>query len=289
MADQKEIERMAFGTVLLCLSMSVAAADSLRFSPVSRSVVEARLGEYGGSNGEREATLKRLFVEAGCGEHLSEQPVRGSKAPNLICAYPGTSGKVIIVGAHFDYVPAGDGVVDNWSGASLLPSLYQAIKVEPRQHTYLFIAFTDEELGMVGSRFYAKQMTREQVAATDAMVNMDTLGLAPTKVWVSHADKQLTRAIGHIGSVLNAPVAGVNVDGVGSTDSESFARRKIPSITVHSLTQETYAAGILHSKKDKLSVMQLDSYYETYNLLATYLVFLDHYFDEPSEASSDTK
>lgn len=58
---------------------------------------------------------------------------------------------------------------------------------------------------------------------------------------------------------------------------------------MHSLTEETWKAGILHSKKDKLSVMQLDSYYETYKLLATYLVFLDHYFDEPSGVSSGTK
>jgi len=275
--------------VLLCLSIGGVAADSLRLSPVSRGIVETRLGQYSGSNAEREATLKRMFVEAGCGEHLSEQPVRGSKAPNLICVHPGTSGKVIIVGAHFDYVPAGDGVVDNWSGASLLPSLYQAINVEPRQHTYIFIAFTDEELGLVGSGFYAKRMTREEVAATDAMVNMDSLGLAPTKIWVSHADTQLTRALGYIGSVLNAPVAGVNIEQVGSTDSESFARRKIPSITVHSVTQETWTAGILHSRKDTLSAIQLDKYYETYNLLATYLVFLDRFFDQLSGASSGTK
>jgi hypothetical protein len=29
----------------------------------------------------------------------------------------GSSEKVIIVGAHFDRVAQGDGVVDNWSGA----------------------------------------------------------------------------------------------------------------------------------------------------------------------------
>ena len=86
-----------------------------------------------------------MFSEAGCDEqHLSEQPVKGSKQPNVICLLPGTSDKVIIVGAHFDYVSAGNGVVDNWSGASLLPSLYEAIKIEPRKHSYIFIGFTDE-------------------------------------------------------------------------------------------------------------------------------------------------
>lgn len=266
------------GAVLLSLSISSAAADTLRLSPVSRVVVEARLGQYRGSNSEREATLKRMFVEAGCGEHLSEQPVRRSRAPNLICVRPG---RVIIVGAHFDRVSVGDGVADNWSGAALLPSLYQAISTEPRQHTYIFIAFTDEEWGLVGSRFYARQMTSEQVAATDAMVNMDTLGLAPTKVWVSRSDKRLTVALMDVAESLKSPLGGVNFEYVGTTDSESFARRKIPSIAVHSLTQENWDEGILHSSKDKLSAIHLDEYYETYHLLAVYLVFLDGYFRAP--------
>ena len=82
---------------------------------------------------------------------------------------------MIIVGAHFDKVPEGDGVVDNWSGASLLPSLFQSLKDEPHNHTFVFIGFTDEEKGLLGSSFYAGHMSKEEVAATDAMVNMDTL------------------------------------------------------------------------------------------------------------------
>src|SRR5450432_3522563 len=121
----------------------------------------------------------------------------------------------------------GDGVVDNWSGASLLPSLYEAVKVEPRKHTYIFIGFTDEEKGEIGSHFYARQTTREQVAATDAMVNMDTLGLAPTELRASHSDKNLISSLVRIARLLNAPVTAANVGGIGSTDSEQFAARKI--------------------------------------------------------------
>jgi Iap family predicted aminopeptidase len=219
-----------------------------------------------------------MFAEAGCDDqHLSEQPVKGSNLPNVICLLPGSSDKVIIVGAHFDRVSEGDGVVDNWSGASLLPSLYQAVKTVPRKHTYIFIGFTDEEQGEVGSGFYARQMTKEQVAATDAMVNMDTLGLAATEIWASHSDKQLNRAIAFVAKQLNVPVTGVNVEQVGSTDSEQFAARKIPSITIHSLNQETWNARILHTSKDKLSAMRLDLYYETYRLVAGYIAFLDQF------------
>src|SRR5258708_2613807 len=249
---------------VLLLAGINAPAESFRYNPVSRQVVEARLGKYAGSNKQREITLKQMFAEAGCDEqHLSEQPVKGAKQPNVICLLPGTSDKVIIVGAHFDYVSAGNGVVDNWSGASLLPSLYEAIKIEPRKHSYIFIGFTDEELGEVGSAFYVHQMTKEQVAATDTMVNMDTLGLAPTEVWASHSDPRLNNAIASIAKSLKVPVTGVDVEQVGSTDSEQFAQRKIPSITIHSLNQESWDAHILHTSKDKRSAMKLDNYYET--------------------------
>jgi hypothetical protein len=260
-----------------------AAADAVRYNPVSRDLIETRLGKYKGNDQQRETTLKQLFAEAGCdGQHLSEQPVKGAKLPNVVCLLPGSSNKVIIVGAHFDHVSDGDGVVDNWSGASLLPSLYQAIKMEPRSHTYIFIGFTDEEKGEVGSHFYARNMTKEQVSATDAMVNMDTLGLAPTEVWASHSDKQLTGELIYIAQKLNVPVTGVNVEQVGSTDSVQFSDRKIPSITIHSLTQATWDANILHSSKDKLSAMNLDNYYQTYRLLAAYIAFLDHVAGVPA-------
>src|ERR1700680_4655200 len=252
-----------------------ATAQTVRFNPVSREEVETRLGKYTGNDKQREATLMKMFAEAGCNDqNISEQPVKGSKLPNVICSLPGNSDKVIIVGAHFDHVTAGDGVVDNWSGASLLPSLYEAVKSEPRKHTYIFIGFTDEEVGEVGSRFYVRQMTKEQVFATEAMVNMDTLGLAPTEIWSSHSDKRLNGALGYIARQLNVPISGGNVEQVGSTDSEQFAARNIPSITIHSLTQETWNAHIIHSSKDRLSVIRLGDYYQTYRLLAAYVAFL---------------
>ena len=263
-------------SAVLVLLGCAAATENTVYHPVSREVVEARLGKYRGKDEQREATLKEMFTEAGCGgEHLSEQHVKGAKLPNVVCVLPGSSDKKIIVGAHFDHVADGDGVVDNWSGASLLPSLYEAVKAAPRKHTYIFVGFTDEEKGEVGSHYYAQEMSKEEVATTDAMVNMDTLGLTTTEVWLSHSDKRLTGALVYVAKQLNAPVSGVNVEQVGSTDSEQFARRKIPSITIHSLTQQTWNARILHSAKDKISAIRMDDYYQTYLVVAAYIAFLD--------------
>ena len=174
-----------FGPHLLHSWFGTAAQD-VPYKPVSREVIEARLGKYSGDDKQRGETLKRMFAEAGCDDqHLSEQPVKGSKLPNVICILPGSSDKIIIVGAHFDHVSEGDGVVDNWSGASVLPSLYESVRIVPRKHTYIFIGFTDEEQGELGSRFYVRHMSKDQVAGSDAMVNLDTLGLGPAEMWVT--------------------------------------------------------------------------------------------------------
>jgi len=259
--------------VLLGQSWNGTAAQSVGYSPVPRGIVESRVVKYAGDNRQREATLKQLFADAGCDDqHLSEQLVKGSKLPNVICVLPGASDRAIIVGAHFDRVSEGDGVVDNWSGASLLPSLYEATKTNTRKHTYIFIGFTDEEKGEVGSHFYARQMTKEQVAATDAMVNMDTLGLGPTEVWAGHSDKNLTNILGYVARQLKLPVTAISVEHAGA-DSEQFEARRIPSITIHSVTQATI--DILHTSKDKMSAMRLDDYYDTYRLLAAYVARLD--------------
>ena len=257
----------------LCASLGIAAEAQLRFEVVNRQIVESRLRDYATDNGIRETKLKKMFSDAGCAKEISEQVVKHLRQPNLICVLPGQTDFTVIVGAHFDHVDAGDGVVDNWTGASLLPSLFQGLRTAPHRHTYVFVAFAGEEKGLLGSETYVHNMTEEQVAHTEAMINMDSLGLAPSEVWLTHADKQLALILFAVAKAMNAPLSAVNVDNVGSTDSESFAKRKIPRMTVHSVTQQTLR--ILHSSRDKLDAINLADYYQSYRLLAAYLAYLD--------------
>lgn len=215
-----------------------------------------------------------MFGEVGClGEDLTRQTVKGTKLPNVICRLPGDSDATIIVGAHFDHTSLGEGVADNWSGAALLPSLYQSLKNSPREHTLLFIGFTDEEKGLRGSRFYVDQLKSSQAGKIQAMVNLDTLGLSPIKLWRSHSDPALIKALDRIANRLNVKLGTVNVENLGTSDSESFARRNIPRITLHSVTRENFQ--ILHSRRDRMSALHLDDYYDAYRLIVAYLAFLD--------------
>jgi Zn-dependent M28 family amino/carboxypeptidase len=266
--------RLAALAVIAALGAPGAGAVTLVYKLLDRSVIERRVGISPRKNADRLEALEGMFQEAGCAAvNVARQPVKHARQPNLVCTLPGATDSVLIVGAHFDKVNQGDGVIDNWSGASLLPSLYQSIAGAPRRHTIVFVAFTDEEAGLVGSKFYAGKLSAADIGKTHGMVNLDSLGLSPSKLWASHADPAMANALAAIAQTLKAPLAGVNPEKVGSSDSESFRSRKVPSLTVHSVTQETL--GVLHSTRDNINALHLDEYYETYRLLAAYLAYLD--------------
>jgi Zn-dependent M28 family amino/carboxypeptidase len=184
----------------------------------------------------------------------------------------GTTDSMIVVGAHFDLVEKGQGVVDNWSGVSLLPSFYQGLRDSDRKHTFVLVAFAGEELGLLGSKSFLKQLG-DRKSQVKAMINLDTLGLGQTKVWLSHADRELADWLAFIATEMSIPLGAVNVENVGTTDSEPFREKKIRAMTVHSVTQGTF--HILHSPEDKIEAIHLDEYYQTYKLMIAYLAAID--------------
>ncbi len=115
-------------------------AQEISFGTVEEAVVEQRFNRLELRNEQRAAVLRQIFAEAGCTtERWSEQKFDSAKRPNLICTLPGTTDRRVVVSAHYDKVSAGEGAIDNWSGASLLPSLFQALSTVPRSHTFVFL------------------------------------------------------------------------------------------------------------------------------------------------------
>jgi Zn-dependent M28 family amino/carboxypeptidase len=262
----------------LLFGASCTAAEELRFPTLNRELVESRVKRVSYGNEQRSQVLQRLFEESGCrGAQIQIQVVKQSKLGNVICTITGSTDSVIIVGAHFDHVELGQGAVDNWSGAALLSSLFQTVALEQRKHTFIFVGFTDEEKGLVGSRFYAGNMSSQQRQKVKAMVNLECLGLSNTGLWLSQADARLAVMLKYVADALGLPLTATNVEQVGSSDSVSFSKKKIPSLTVHSVTQETFK--VLHSPQDKLAAINMLYYYDTYRLLAAYLVYLDSKLD----------
>ena len=253
------------------LFLASPAAAQLQYQLISRDIVLQRLQDAPVKNSDRVLELEKMFREVGC--QPTEQQVKGLHEPNVLCFLPGTTKSMIVVGGHLDHAEEGTGVIDDWSGASMLPSLYQSLASHPRTHTFLFIGFAGEEKGMVGSEFYAKHLAPDERKQIAAMVNLECLGIGKTEVWTSHSEPILIRMLVAIAQSMSVPLTGVNVERVGTSDSESFAHVGIPRITIHAVTQDTLP--LLHSKKDNFSAINADQYYDSYRLIAPYLVLLD--------------
>ncbi len=100
--------------------------------------------------------------------------------------------EVIVIGAHFDHVGVGkfgsrergrsklkdkihNGADDNASGTAGLMELAEAFAKSPPKRSILFIAFSAEELGLLGSYHYCKN-PQIPLDRTVAMFNFDMIG-----------------------------------------------------------------------------------------------------------------
>lgn len=252
---------------LILLLLAACLAQKLRFSPVEKSIVLDRATNIPSEGQERLARLKQLFMESGC-LTVTEQSVPSSEMPNLICRYVGESDETVVVGANYAQVSP-----DNWAGASLLPSLYQSLASRKRRHTFVFVAFADQKRTSTGAQFFAGHMTNVEVKHTEAMIDLDSLGLSPTKFWAAHSDKDLVKALVVVMYALKLPASQVDIAKAGEADSEPFASRNIPRITLHSLTRE--AVILVHNQQDVGQKFRPNNYYDSYHLISGYLAYLD--------------
>ena len=245
-------------------------AEKLEVSLVPQTLVQTRLESGVVRPSERQSTIRDLFLKAGCAP--DEQRV-DKKTANVVCTLPGQTPETIVVGGHFDFIDSGKGIVDDWSGTSLLPSLYEALKTQPRKHTYVFVAFAAEERGLVGSSRFVKNMAPDQRSQTQAFVNLECLGLSPVKVWTHRSAPILLNRLNEVATAIGVTLQGIDVDAVGDDDTHPFLSAHIPVISIHSLTQETLP--VLHNARDKLEAINFNDYYTAYKLCAYYLAYLD--------------
>jgi hypothetical protein len=219
------------------------------------------------SDAERATRIKDLFTRAGCGKLVHDQHVEGEDLPNVICQLHGQDSGTVIVGAHYDRSTV-ERPIDDWSAAALLPALYQSLHSRSRHHTYVFVAFADHGEELIGSTFFAAHLSSSGAANAEAMVNLDALGLSPTKVSPTGSDKELVHDLLTMVYSLKLPASQIDLKAGSITDAEPFAARRIPCITIHSLTQPNIA-------ERATTRFRPESYYDSYRLISGYLAYLD--------------
>lgn len=90
---------------------------------------------------------------------------------------------LVIVGAHYDAVTAGQGADDNASGVGVMLEVAQRLRHFKIRYDVVFVAFGAEEVGLRGSTHFASRLAPRDVKRAVAMINFDSL-IAGDKLYV---------------------------------------------------------------------------------------------------------
>ena len=160
----------------------------------------------------------------------------------------------IIIGAHYDHLGFGsegslfrgdqpeihNGADDNASGVAVMMNLASRLKDKNTNNNYLFIAFSGEEMGLLGSNYFVKNPTID-TKKVNYMINMDMVGrlkedktLAVYGVGTSPKFKQTLFANNTDFKLIEKE------SGVGPSDHTSFYLADIPVLHFFTGQHEDY-------------------------------------------------
>lgn len=244
--------------------VKVLAADSLG-------------GRFTGSAGARTAAayLARRFREVGARpagtDYLQPFAVSGNapavkalrlpfplEGVNVAAFLPGRDralrDEVVLVGAHYDHLGLGgfssamdttyavhNGADDNASGAAALIRIAEVLKRAGTRRSVLLVAFSGEELGLLGSQAYVRQPLRP-LAQTVAMVNLDMVGRLRNErliVYGAATAKEFPALLDSLNATAKFDLR-ASGDGYGPSDHSSFYAQKLPVLHFFTDLHEDY-------------------------------------------------
>ena len=231
------------GAAALIIYNSSAIKDELKFEPKSKTATAKIPVLYI----SKEVKTKYLKDETTAADIKLEVAISDKKRTghNVIGYIDNGAANTIILGAHYDHLGYGEdhnslytgatpqihnGADDNASGTAALIELSKLIKKSKlKNNNYVFIAFSGEELGLFGSKYFTEHPTIDFTKA-NYMINMDMLGR------LNDSTHGLT-----IGGYGTSPAWGeelsntdqylkINFDssGTGPSDHTSFYRKDMP-------------------------------------------------------------
>ncbi|RLD28433.1 MAG: peptidase M28 [Bacteroidetes bacterium] len=199
-----------------------------------------------------------------------------AKGRNVIGYYDNNAETTIVIGAHYDHLGLGgegslfregdsihNGADDNASGVAMILHIASRLD-EINDHNYLFIAFSGEELGLLGSNYYLKNATIP-IESIAYMINLDMVGrlneentIAVHGVGTSPIFKQILFANNDQGLIIKE-----HESGIGPSDFTSFYLADIPVLSFFTGQHEDY-----HKPGDDAEKLN----YEGMELIANYIL-----------------
>jgi hypothetical protein len=191
--------------------------------------------------GYRQPFVARSAAAAHAGQR-SEFPTQ-----NVVALLPGTDpalrGQYVVVGAHYDHLgrstqgsldpdSAGrihNGADDNASGTAAVLELARLFAARPAKRSVVFVAFSGEELGLLGSQHFVDH-SPVPLDSVQAMMNFDMVGrLRDDKLFVYGVAtaRELPALVDSANQRAGLRVTAIG-DGFGPSDHSSFYARDVP-------------------------------------------------------------
>lgn len=252
-----------------CPARSIAVAPAgqtsdLVFTTVRYLSDDALEGRGSGTAGERcagdfiAAEMARLGLRPGgdAGTFFQSVPLASAINPHaaggtgrnvigiLEGSDPSLRNEIIVVGAHYDHLgreatfslsPDSVGAIhngadDNASGVAAMLATAEALTREGRPgRPVAFVAFTGEELGLLGSGVFARSAIVQGIAIK-AMLNMDMVGrlaAGPLLVYGTGTATEWPELVRAAAAAESIRVSTIS-DGFGPSDHTSFYARDVP-------------------------------------------------------------
>ena len=193
---------------------------------------------------------------------------------NVIGFINNNADQTIVIGAHYDHLGYGgdgslhtgdkgihNGADDNASGVAVMLNLADKLRNTNTGNNYLFMAFSGEEMGLLGSNYFVKNPTIDS-KKINYMINMDMVGrlkkdstLAVYGVGTSPIFKQVLNASNNSFKLIE------NESGTGPSDHTSFYLADIPVLHLFTGQHEDYHKPGDDSEKLNYNGMDLISNY----------------------------
>lgn len=176
---------------------------------------------------------------------------------NVIGYIDNGAANTVILGAHYDHLGYGEdgnsmirkfdqplihnGADDNASGTAALIELARKLKSsKAKKNNYLFIAFSGEELGLFGSKYFTENPTID-LKSVNYMINMDMVGrlndsskvitvggYGTSPMWSTEIRKDYFDSPNTIKKTASSLNIKIDSSGTGPSDHTSFYRKDIP-------------------------------------------------------------
>lgn len=190
---------------------------------------------------------------------------------NVIGFLNNNAENTIVIGAHYDHLGFGgegslyrdsikavhNGADDNASGIAVLLNLAERLQNKNTNNNYLFIGFSGEEMGLLGSNFFVKNPTID-TKKISYMINMDMVGRMKKDSSLAVYGTGTSAVFKDILRVNNTHFKLIQQEsGVGPSDHTSFYLADIPVLHFFTGQHEDYHKPGDDSEKLNYRGMQL--------------------------------